>query len=681
MKKYKSLARRVYILIAVMGFWATVIGTRLFFLHVVHSANYRQRAERQQQRSLDVSPRRGNIYDRNGNELAISIKVDSVFAVPEEIEDAVRTAVTLSRLTGVPKNELLEKLKTDRSFVWIKRKLNAAESAAVQKAKLPGIYFQKEDQRFYPKRDLAAHVLGYVNIDEQGMGGLEYRYNNDVQGHSGRLVILTDARGHRFQTMQQPPAPGANLMTTIDENIQFIAEKELQAAADKTHAKGISIIAMAPRTGEILAMANYPRFNPNEYARYSRDAWINGAVSHTYEPGSTFKIVTAAAALEEGLTNPAEPIDCQMGSIVLFGHRIRDHKPFGVLTVKEIMQYSSDVGAIKLGLRLGQERFANYIDRFGFGKTTNIDLPGEERGLTKPASRWSKISIGAISMGQEIGVTPLQILSMVSAVANGGILYRPYVVKKVQHPQKGILNQVESQGLRIMSAETALKLQDMLEVVVTQGTAKASKLEGYRAAGKTGTAQKIDESGRYSKSKFVASFAGFAPASNPVISIIVVIDEPMGAHHGGDIAAPVFKRAAEQILRYMSVPPDVPSYAPRYALLQKEAGSRNPEAGSRKPEARSRKPENRIYKPGQAKTSAPFWFLASGSWLPSESDIALPDFYGKSLREVTEECLRAGLRLQSIGSGAAVEQVPPAGATVRSGSRVQVRFSSKVGRQ
>src|SRR5437867_3276853 len=441
MKKDKSLLRRVYILLAVMAFWGIVIATRLFFLHVVHSASYRQRAERQQKRTLEVSPRRGNIYDRNGNELAISIKVDSVFAVPEEIEDPVHTAGVLSKLIGIPKNDVLEKLRTERSFVWIKRKLSAAESAAIQKAKMPGIYFQKEDQRFYPKRDLAAHVLGYVNIDEDGMGGLEYRYDDDVRGDSGRLVILTDARGHRYQTMRQPPAPGANLMTTIDENIQFIVEKELQATAEKTRAKNISIIVMAPRTGEILAMANYPGFNPNEYGKYGREAWINGAVSHTYEPGSTFKIVTAAAALEEGLTNPAEPIDCQMGSIVLFGHRIHDHKPFGVLTVKEIMQYSSDVGAIKLGLRLGDERFAGYIDRLGFGKPTNIDLPGEERGLTKPASRWSKISIGAISMGQEIGVTPLQVITMVSAVSNGGILYRPFIVKKIQDVRRGVVSE------------------------------------------------------------------------------------------------------------------------------------------------------------------------------------------------------------------------------------------------
>jgi cell division protein FtsI/penicillin-binding protein 2 len=654
-----------------MGIWGAAIGARLYFLHVVHSADYKQRAERQQQRVLDVSPRRGIIYDRNGNELAASIKVDSVFAVPEEIENPVSTARTLSSLTGIRKEDLLEKFDSDKSFAWIKRKLTATEAAAIQNAKLPGIYFQKEDRRYYPKRDLAAHVLGYVNIDDDGMGGLEYKYNASVKGNSGRIVIMTDARGRRFQTVQQPPAPGANLITTIDENIQYIIEKELQAGVARTHAKGMSIIAMDPRSGEILGMANYPTFNPNEYARYSPTNWINRALSHVYEPGSTFKIATAAAALEENLTTPDEIIDCQMGSIVLYGHRIGDAHKYGLLSVKEIMQNSSNVGMIKLGLRIGDERFATYIDRLGFGRPTNIDLPGEERGLTKPASRWSKISIGAISMGQEIGVTPLQILGLVSAVANGGILYRPFVVKKVQDPQQGVISETESHGVRIISEATARQLQDMLEVVVTDGTARDSKLDGYRAAGKTGTAQKIDEHGRYGGHKYVASFVGYAPASNPSLALIVVIDEPAGAYYGAQIAAPVFKSIAEQVLRYKSVPPDVPSYAPEYKVEEKP--KREPERG---------------LKPATTSPVALVSLSIVGGFSPRSlpdtpefGGIAIPDFSGKSLRQVTEECLKAGLRLQSIGSGAAVEQMPLPGSSVRAGARVRVRFSSKVERR
>ncbi len=313
---------RVYILIGVMAVWAAAIGTRLYFLHVVHSADYRQRAERQQQRTFEVTPPRGIIYDRNKNELAVSVKVDSVFAVPDEIDDPVRAAGILSTRLGIPRDELARKLQMQRSFVWIKRKVSATESAALARTRLPGIYFQKEHHRFYPKREMAAHVLGYVNIDEEGMGGLEYRYNRSVRGETGRAVIVTDARGRSFNSLEQPPAPGANLVTTIDENIQYILEKEVMAAAVKTRPKGISVIAMSPSTGEILGMANYPTFNPNEYARYSSQTWSNRAVSQTYEPGSTFKIVTVTSAIEEGVATSTDVIDCQMGSIVVFGRRM-----------------------------------------------------------------------------------------------------------------------------------------------------------------------------------------------------------------------------------------------------------------------------------------------------------------------------------------------------------------------
>jgi cell division protein FtsI (penicillin-binding protein 3) len=664
MKKDPSVTRRLYVVIAIMGIWSVAIGTRLYFLHVVYSADYKQRAEHQQQRTFEVTPARGIIYDRNGNELAVSIKVDSVFAVPDEIRDPGATAKKLSSMLQIPSADLSDKLESQRSFVWIKRKLTAAESLAVQKAKIPGLYFQKEDRRFYPKLELAAHVLGYVNMDEEGMGGLEYRYNGSVRGEAGRAIIMTDARGRSFNSIEQPAAPGANLVTTIDENIQYILEKEVAAAAAATRAKGISIIAMSPSTGEILGLANYPTFNPNQYAKYPAQAWIDRAVSQTYEPGSTFKIVTAASAIEEGVATPNDVIDCQMGSIVVFGRLIHDHEPYGLLTVKQIIEKSSDVGAIKLGLRLGNERFADYIERMGFGKPTNVDLPGEEHGLFKPASRWTKSSIGSIAMGQEVGVTPLQIVRMVSVIANGGLLYQPYIVKRVEHPQNGVLSETMPRGERVISTDTAAKLQDMLEVVVTEGTATAGKLDGYTAAGKTGTAQKIDETGHYSKTKFVASFAGFAPASNPVVAIIVMIDEPMGGHQGGQVAAPVFKKVAEPILRYMSVPPDVPSYAPQYRVKEEP------------------KPERGL-KPAPAEALEAKYVVAGFS--PRSDDdsdqlgaITIPDFRGKSLREVTQEALKAGLRLESIGSGAAVEQMPPAGASVRAGARLQVRFSTRL---
>ena len=670
MKIDRFLTRRIYILVAVMSLWSAAIGGRLFFLHVVHSAEYRQLAERQQQRRLDVSPRRGIIYDRNGNELAASIKVDSLFADPDEIQDLEKTAKRLSALTGISKSELIQKFRSPRSFVWIKRKLKDAEAAAIRNAKIPGMYFQQEDMRYYPKKELAAHVLGYVDIDEKGLGGLEYRYNSSIRGEAGTLLVMKDAKGRRFDSVEQPVKAGANLITTIDENIQYIVEKELRAAIETLRPKGASAIVMDPRSGEILGMANYPSFNPNAYAEYGSQAWINRSVSNTYEPGSTFKIVTTASALEEGLTDPDELIDCQMGSINVFGRVVRDHKKFGLLTVTQIIEKSSDVGVIKLALRVGNDRFADYIDRMGFGKPTNIDLPGEERGLSKPASRWHKSSIGSIAMGQEIGVTPLQIVRMVATVANGGILYRPYVVKKVEHPQDGLLSETEPLGERVISTDTAAKLRSMMEVVVTDGTGVAGRLEGYTAAGKTGTAQKIDETGRYSRTAHIASFAGFAPASNPVVSIIVVVDEPRyGLHHGSQVA-PLFKRIAEQTLRYMSIPPDVPSYAPQYTVKEKKPA---------KPQPRSVAPvyDRRSLVTPVSSSGADGRYIASAEF----GDVLVPDFYGKSLRQVTEEALKAGIRLRSIGSGAAVDQVPLPGSSVRSGATIQVRFSSRVGGQ
>jgi cell division protein FtsI (penicillin-binding protein 3) len=665
MKSDRVLIRRLYVLITILSLWGAAIGFRLYFLHVVRSADYRQRAERQQQRTLEISPRRGVIYDRNGNELAVSIKVDSLFAVPDEVEDPEKTAKALSPLIGVPKKDLIEKLRSTRSFVWIKRKLNAEQAAKVQDAKVPGMYFQKEDMRYYPKRDMAAHVLGYVDVDEKGLGGLEYRYNGSIRGESGRVLVMTDARGRRFNSVEQPVEPGADLVTTIDENIQYIAEKELKAAVTHMRPKGATAIVMDPQSGQILAMANYPTFNPNEYGKFGAVDWINRAVSHTYEPGSTFKIVTTASALEEGLTHPDEVIDCQMGSINVFGRTVRDHKPFGLLTVTQILGKSSDVGAIKLAMRVGDDRFADYISRMGFGKMTDVDLPGEERGLFKPASRWTKSSVGSIAMGQEIGATPLQIVRMVSAVANGGILYRPYVVKRVQHPQNGLLSETEPQGERVLSSETAARLRAMLETVVTEGTAISGKLEGYTAAGKTGTAQKIDETRRYSPTAHVASFAGFAPASNPAVSIIVVVDEPAyGLHHGSQVA-PVFKRIAEQVLRYLAIPPDVPSYAPQYALKTPE-----------KPNPRPAPVEDR--RPAYIPVSTA-GLQTAGYDAGALGEIIVPDFYGKSLRQVTEDSLKAGFRLQSIGSGAAIDQTPPAGTIIRPGASVQVRFSSRLG--
>ncbi len=671
--------RRLIAIAVLMGVWGLAIGARLYSIQVVQSEEFRGRAERQQQRVLEISPHRGPIYDRHGNELAVSIEVDSLYAVPSEVDDPAATAAILSEILDVPTPSLESRLDSERSFTWLERKVTAREAARIRAADIDGLYFQKEPKRFYPNRELASHVLGFVNIDDHGGSGVEYRYDDVIGGTPGKLVVMTDARGRSFHRLEQAPTGGASLTTTIDQTIQYIVEKEIARVVQDTGAAGMSVVVMNPDNGEVLAMANYPDFNPNEYGRSPERSWSNRSISHVYEPGSTFKIATAAAAFEEDLTDLEELIDCQMGSIVLYGHRIRDHKPFGVLSVREIMQYSSDVGIIKLGLRLGDERLAGYIDRFGFGQRTGIDLPGEERGLTKPASEWSAVSVGAISMGQEIGTTPLQIVNLVSIVANGGMLYRPVVVQKIDDPRTGRTEETPSLGHRVMSPETAARLQDALETVVIAGTARLAQIPGYTVAGKTGTAQKFDPStGTYSLTKHVASFAGYAPAQNPKISAIVVIDEPQGPDGGGEVAAPVFKRIVEQILLYESVPADDPEDGQGYTEENEEPDLEPPRAFP---------PVDRIMNQWEVVDAS----LAEDFGLPTASagqavpgqyapvGIPVPAFYGKSLRQVADLSLRLGLRLQSSGSGIAVTQTPIPGTPVPAGTPVQVQFSTNSG--
>ena len=421
--------RRSLALAVILFVWLAAGATRLVYLQVFQYGEYVTRAHRQQQRTVEVSPKRGAIYDRNFRELAMSVSVDSIFAVPAEIPAPETTASLLARVLDLNAADLLARMKGSRSFCWVKRKADSIEVERVRALNLRGVYFQKENKRFYPKRELAAHVLGYVGVDENGLAGVELALDEGIRGRPGKLLIQTDARRRWYGRTERPPDAGDNVVLTIDEKIQYIVERELDAAVSATRSKAATVIVMNPHNGEVLAMANRPTYNPNSYAKSPGEAWTNRAISANYEPGSTFKIVTVSGALEERLTRPAEVIDCQMGAITVFGRRIRDHKPFGMLTVTQVLANSSGVGAIKLGMRLGDARLYRYMRAFGFGERTGIDLPGEERGLMRPPERWSKISIGAVSMGQEVGVTPIQLVRAVGAVANGGTLYRPRIVR------------------------------------------------------------------------------------------------------------------------------------------------------------------------------------------------------------------------------------------------------------
>ena len=561
---------RIHTLAAFLCLWLVAICLRLVYLQIFSYGDFERRANHQQQRSFDLSPKRGIIFDRAGRELAMSIQVDSAFAVPTEIPDLPNTINLITRITKDDPRVVLADCRARKTFCWVARKADADVVERIRALNLTGIHFQKEPKRFYPKRDLAAQVLGYVGTDDQGLSGLERQFNTELQGKPGKLMISVDARKRWFASVEKQSEPGDNVVLTVDQNIQYIAERELETAMEQTKSIAGTVIVENPRTGEILALANRPTFNPNLRKEITVEALKNQAVSDIYEPGSTFKIVTVAAALEEKITRPDEVFDCQMGSIVINGMRIRDHKAYGLLTVSDVIANSSDVGAIKIALRLGEDRFYKYIRDFGFGQQTGVELPGETRGMTKPVNRWSKVSIGAISMGQEIGISPLQLIALISTIANDGVWVAPRIVAGTIEPQNTpqTISFQPGQTRRVISALTAAQMREMLQGVVLHGTGRKAILEGYSSAGKTGTAQKVDPATHaYSKTKYVASFAGFAPINNPQIAVAVILDSAVGLHQGGQISAPVFQRVTQQVLEYLHVPHDVELPASRQVLL------------------------------------------------------------------------------------------------------------------
>ncbi len=678
----RQAAKRLLIVAGVAMLWSTAVLGRLAYLQLVRHGDYLARALRQQQRTIEITPQRGIIYDRNMHPLAMSVPVKSAFAVPAEIADESLAAHLLSGVVNVPEDVLEARFQSSRSFAWVSRKLPPEKVEAVAALNLKGIYFQEENQRFYPKRDLAAHVLGFVDPDEKGLGGIESELDGQIRGKSEKIIVMADARQRWFDGSEAQRERGANVVLTLDEKIQYIAQRELTAAIDKTHALAGSVIVMNPNTGEILALANWPRFNPNAAATAPPEARMNRSISAIYEPGSTFKLITLAAAFDQNITRPDEVFDCEHGAVYVAGHRIRDHKAFGLLSVADILAQSSDVGAIKIALLLGAPKFYDYIRAFGFGALTGVDMPGESRGLLHRLENWSAISIGSISMGQEIGVTPIQLITAVSAIANGGTLYKPHVVAELRRgtkvlPADGPLAPVEPR--RIIRPETAATLRRLMEGVILNGTGKLARLDGWTAAGKTGSAQKIDPAtGRYSPTQLIASFTGFAPISNPAVAILISLDSPVGLHEGGMVAAPVFKRIAEQVLPYLDVPRDVP-LNPR--LLQASYKRQDIADGAAledfTPTDFSGQPDELPVESNQATLAeaqerAPEVMMA----VEEGGDVTVPDFGGKTMREVADTCLRLELDPVLVGSNLATEQTPAAGTKVRPGTKVTVQFGT-----
>ena len=527
-------------LLGIAVFWMVALLARLSYLQLFRYSDYLARAKRQQERIIEVTPKRGILYDRNGHELAMSVEVDSCFADPAEIKDPEMVARLLSRVLDAPAEEIEAKLTGSKSFVWIARKLPPETVARLEGLNLRGIYFQKENQRFYPHRSLAAHAIGYVDVDEHGIGGIEYAFDKEIRGRPGQMLVLADARQRWFDRSGLGGGAGSNVVLTIDENIQYIAEKELATSIAQTHAKAGIVIVQEPTTGEILALASWPTFDPNVPASGPDDAHMDRAITAAYEPGSTFKLITLAAAIEEGIVRPSDLVDCQMGSILVAGRLIHDHKPFGLLTVAQVLEQSSDVGAIKIALRLGAQKFNQYIRAFGFGQPTGIELPGENHGLLRRLENWTPSSIGSLAMGQEISANPLQMASAVSAIADGGTLTRPHIVRGIRG--QGNLQLVGAlEQRRALDPRTAATMRLMMEGVVLNGTGKPAALNGYSVAGKTGTAQKIDPAtGHYSPSQYVASFIGFAPVNTPAVTILVTLDHPSASISAATWRGPSF---------------------------------------------------------------------------------------------------------------------------------------------
>jgi cell division protein FtsI (penicillin-binding protein 3) len=662
-----------------------------------------------------------------------------VYAVPSEITDRQAVANALAKVVHsdptdkfTTAHQIDARLNASRNFAWVARKLDPAVIDRVKALNLKGVYFQKEFKRYYPNSQLAAQVLGYVGTDDIGLGGMERKYEKDLHGVPGRMLTALDARRHVLDSQEREPDPGQNLVLSIDENIQFMAERALDAALARTHALNGTVVVQDPYSGQILALAIRPTFDPNDFRHATTTLLKNHAVTDVYEPGSTFKLVTYSAALEQKVTNPDQMIDCQGGKMEIAGRILHDSHANGVLTVAKALAESSDVAAAKLAMRLGNDSFSKYIHDYGFGARTNIELPAETRGLLAPAKRWTLSSLASISIGQEVAVTPVQLVSMVSTIANGGVYLPPHILMQrtdktaaqlrpaAFHPQAELPETLPEGAHRVISTMTAAQMRKMMEGVVLFGTAKGdASLNGYTSGGKTGTAQKIDVlTHRYSKTKYIASFVGIAPVNNPAISVAVIIDSPEGNHYGNVNAAPVFREVAQEALEYLGVPHDTSLAQPKDLAKEKAAppveevaqestGDLNAlfsEVNNLPADDPLRQPQVDVAPakeqapPVPAKQEVPMMAQAPVVKPPVEEKtvdkaeekkeppsghgivvaanrVGVPSFVGKSLRNAIESAGTAGLSLQIVGSGIAREQVPAPGSQVPRGTEVVVRFS------
>ncbi|MEE8348542.1 MAG: penicillin-binding protein [Acidobacteriota bacterium] len=674
-RKNITLIFRLLGIYVLLGMWGVILVVRLAQLQLFKSPEYRLKAEQQQVGFVELSPQRGDILDRHLDELAISVRIDSVFAHPREVVEPLQAARALAGVLDQDEHELYQRMVGDRPFVYLARKIPPRQADQVRELNLEGVYFQEETKRFYPGRDLAAHVLGFTGLDNEGLAGLEYLYNDSIKGKKSRVRLRFDAKRRRYESdARSDHSDGNTMVLNIDRAIQYISEQVLKETVLQTEAVNGSVIVMDPQTGEVLAMASYPTFNPNSFSDFDPEGRRNRAILDIMEPGSTFKMVTFSAVLNERLGDPSEIIDCDVNSLRIAGRTYREAvRPYSLLTFNQVLAKSSNIGTIKLGLRLGEETLYQYIRNFGFGEKTGIDLPGEQAGLLRPPSQWSKVSIGALSIGQEIGVTPLQSLRALSVIANGGYLVAPQVVRRILTPAGDVLYQPETSRELILVPATVAQMKEAFSLVTTEGTGKQARLIGYSSGGKTGTAQKFIE-GKYSDTRFVASYLGFAPLQESVLAAVIVINEPRGPYHGGQVAAPAFKQIMERSLIHLRVPRDEsPELEPLLALAP---GRELPDFSSVSLKEEQIPVEQLEETVLQLIEESPSVQESQRAITVEIGTFKLPDVSGLSLRQVASRFSHLGLRLKVFGRGVAVAQRPPAGSTVSPNVVCEVFFSS-----
>lgn len=529
--------------------------SRLLYIQLFKSRYLSTIASQQHNLFVELEPLRGGLYDRNLKPQALNLPCDSVYASPRQIKDKETVIRKLKEIVRLEYGYLKNRLYRNKAFVWIARKISPEQVDAIKKLKIEGIGLVRESKRCYPNNNLAAHAIGFVGLDNVGLEGVELRYDAYLKGVSGWAQVLRDARQNQLLWKSMIlPKNGQKIVLTIDEFIQFVTERELDLAYRKFHAKGASAIVMDPKTGEILAMANRPTYDPNFPQNAGLDTRRNRALCDMFEPGSVFKIVTASAALEEGIFNEADRFFCENGSYKVANHILHDHQPHGWLTFSHVIAESSNIGTTKIAQRLGADIIYKYASAFGFGKNLGIAMPGEIPGVLKEPKYWSKTSIGAVPIGHEVGVTALQLACAVSVIANGGVLMKPFIVKSISYEDGQVIGEYKPQEIRrVISPDTARRMKDILVLVTEEGTGKLSRVSDFKVAGKTGTAQKIEPNGAYSHSKYIASFIGFAPADDPLIAIVVIVDEPRPYYFGGVVAAPVFKRISRDVVNYLKL--------------------------------------------------------------------------------------------------------------------------------